>query len=56
MNKAKIDSPILSHTNFSFRVGQINQLILLVDTQFLGMYDCAVLFFSPCFELHQACN
>ena len=33
----KVTSPILPHTNFSFRAGQINQLILLVDTPFLGM-------------------
>ena len=33
----KVGSPILPHTNFSLRAGQINQLILLVDAQFLGM-------------------
>ena len=34
----KVGSPILPHTNFSLRAGQINQLILLVDAQFLGMF------------------
>ena len=33
----KVGSPILPHTNFSLRAGQMNQLILLVDGQFLGM-------------------
>ena len=55
----KVHSPILPHTNFSLRAGQINQLILLVDAQFLGMFPihlcvsrykkivfvCAIVFF-----------
>ena len=39
----KVHSPVLSHTNFSLRAGQINQLILLVDAQFLGMVKSASL-------------
>ncbi len=34
---SKVKTPILPHTNFSFRAGQITQLISLVDAQFLGM-------------------
>ena len=33
----KVHSLILPQTNFSLRAGQINQLISLVDAQFLGM-------------------
>ncbi len=38
----KVTSPILPHTHFSFRTGQINQLILLVDTPFLGMIPSTI--------------
>ncbi len=34
---SKVKTPILPHTNVSFRAGQINQLILLADAQFLGL-------------------
>ena len=49
----KVHSPILPHTNFSLRAGQINQLILIVDAQFLGMLDnrnniCLFLPFVDC--------
>ncbi len=47
----KVTSPILSHSDLSFRAGQINQLILLVDTPFLGMIYARKMNFGLLFAL-----